>query len=142
MHGDVLGERLQQRPPAGRQFGQSDDFHRAEYGGRMGDPADGCGDNIDRTHHSARKFGENSCLQASDGFKPWMISRPGGKIDTCPPRLVQCVGGRADHARQHLDIFQFAHRCFGEDRLDRRAQAFFVDRAGEAAREPHRGLFE
>jgi hypothetical protein len=55
---------------------------------------------------------------------------------------VQCVGGRADHARQHLDIFQFAHRCFGEDRLDRRAQAFFVDRAGEAAREPHSGLFE
>jgi hypothetical protein len=47
---------------------------------------------------------------------------------------VERVGRRVDHAGKSLDALHLAHRRGGQGRLDGRAQAFVVDRAGKAAR--------
>ena len=71
-----------------------------------------------------------------------MLGRARRQVDARAPGLMQRVGGRVDHAGQHLDAVQLAHRRRRQDGLDRRAQAFVVDRSGEAAGEPRCRLLE
>ncbi|MCX5480224.1 hypothetical protein OSH08_14520 [Kaistia geumhonensis] len=71
-----------------------------------------------------------------------MDARACGKIDPRAPDFVERVGRRADHAGKSFDAFKFAHRRGGQDGLDGRTQALFVDRANEAASQSDGGLLE
>ena len=76
------------------------------------------------------------------GGETRMIGRACGKIDARAPGFVERVGRRVDHAGKSLDALQLPHRRGRQGRLDGRAQALVVDRAGEAARQPDGGLLE
>jgi hypothetical protein len=136
------GKGLEQRPPAGREFGKADDLHRAEDCRRMTDAGGRSGDDVEGPHHAERKLVEDSRFQARDGAKTPMIGRVCGKIDARAPSFVERVGRRVDHAGKSLDALQLAHRCCGQGCLDGRAQAFVVDGSGEAAGQPDCGLLE
>ena len=141
-HGDMGGERLEQRPPTGREFGKADDLQRAEDRRGMTDTGGCGGDDVERPHHAGRKLVEDGRFQARDGGETRMIGRACGKIDARAPGFVERVGRRVDHAGKSLDALQLPHRRGRQGRLDGRAQALVVDRAGEAARQPDGGLLE
>ena len=77
-----------------------------------------------------------------DRVESRMVGRTCREVDTGAPSLVQGVGGRVDHPGQRLDAFKLAHRRRGQDLLDRRPQAFVIDRPGKAPGEPHGRLLE
>ena len=64
------------------------------------------------------------------------------KIDAGPPRLVEGVGGRTDHARQRLEAVELAERASRQGRLDGGAQGLVIDRARQAAGQAGRELLE
>ena len=101
----------------------------------------GCND-VERPHHPGRKLVEDGQFQARDGGETRMVARACGKIDPRAPDFVERVGRRADHAGKSFDAFKFAHRRSGQDGLDGRTQALFVDRANEAASQSDGGLLE
>ena len=71
-----------------------------------------------------------------------MITCPICEIDACAPCLVKRVRGCTSHAWQRLDAFELAHRRCWQNRLNRRAQTFFVNRPGETACKPHSRLLK
>jgi hypothetical protein len=108
------GERLEQRPPARREFGEPDDLHRAKDRWRMGEALSRGGGDVERPQHAGRKLVEDGRLQARDGGEARMvIGRACGKVDARAPGFVQRVSRRIDHAGQRFDALQFAHRRRG-----------------------------
>ena len=64
------------------------------------------------------------------------------EIDAGAPCLVERVCRSINHAREHLDAFQFAKFGRRQNRLDRCAQAFVADLPGKSASEADCQLFE
>lgn len=71
-----------------------------------------------------------------------MIPGASGQVDTGPPRLVEGVGRRIDHARKQLDAFQLSEGRVRQHGLDRGSQTLVIDRTGEAAGQTDRELFK
>jgi hypothetical protein len=119
---------LEQRPPAGREFGKAE---RSPSGqgpsahGRYGRSRRH--DDVERSHHARRKLFEDGRFQARESGETWMVGRASGKIDARAPGFVKRVDRRVDHARKRLDALQLAHRRSGQSRLDSRTQAVVVD---------------
>ncbi len=102
----------------------------------MGDAAGGCGDDVDGTHHAGRKLGQDRRFEARDGVEARMLGR--ARRRSMPARQALCSVSAAASIMpgSRLDALQLAHRRRRQDRLDRGAQAFVVDRPGKAAGEP------
>jgi len=132
-HGYMGGERLEQRPPTGREFGKADNLQRAEDPRGMTDTGGCGGDDVERPHHAGRKLVEDGRFQARDSGETRMIGRACGKIDARAPGFVERVGCRVDHAGKSLDALQLPHRRGRQGRLDGRAQALIVDRTSKSA---------
>ena len=131
---DVLSEQADQRPPAGRELGETVDLDVAEDRGSMRDAGGRGGDNVAGAHHPIRQVRKHRCLETRNGVEPQVIASAGREVNAGAPCLVQSVGRSADHARQRLDPLELAHRGLRQDRLDGLAERLVIDRAPSATR--------
>ena len=138
----MRGEYLQERTPTRRKLGDADNLNPTQNRRSVSNPSQGASNEIGGTHHAGRQLGQNRGFQARDRVEPRMIAGACGQIDSSPPRLMERVGSRIDHARKQLDAFQLSEGRVWQHGLDRSSQTLIINRAGESAGQTDRELFE
>ena len=106
----TASDRVQQRSPDGREFGDADDVDGPEQHRRMVQAHEARGDEVGGPHHGWRQRVHDRRLQAGDGMNARMLGGARLKVDGGPPRLAQGVGSGAHHAGQSLDPVELPER--------------------------------
>ena len=141
-HGHMAGERVQQRPPDGRELRNTDDFDRPEQRRRMLQPRAPRSDEVGGPHHRRRQRPHDLRLQAGDRVKARMLAGTRLKVHAGAPRLAQRVSGGAHHAGELLDPVELAQRRLRQHSRDGLPEHIVIDRLRQPAREPRRQLLE